>query len=76
MIGVLINKNHDMVDGKDGIYGLNSSYKMYESDDSLHNIPLIVMSDITVGGGMNNVPLKPRPMRIHHDIPMSSGENS
>lgn len=49
---------------------------MYESNNSLHNIPLIIKSNIAAGGGMSNFPLRYRPMRNHHDILMSYGEDS
>lgn len=75
MTGVLINKNHDRVVSKAGIDVLKSNYKMYESDNSLHNIPLVVKAYLTACENMN-VPLRSGHMRNHHDILMSSGEDS
>lgn len=48
---------------------------MYESYNSLYNIPLVVEYDILFSGN-TNVPLRFGPMRNHHDILMSSGEDS
>ncbi|CAI8613585.1 unnamed protein product [Vicia faba] len=63
MTSVWINENHDRVVGKARIGVLKSSYKMYESDNSLYNIPLVIKFDLVVFGNMSNVPFRSCPMR-------------
>lgn len=66
MTSVLIDENHDKVVGKALNDVLKSNYKIYESNHSLYNIPLVIKIDLTAVGNMRN----------HHDILMSYGEDS
>lgn len=64
--GCLNNQQHDMMFGEVETGVLKSSHKVYVSDKS----------DIAIGGSMSEVPLKFVSMTNHHEILMSSEEDS
>lgn len=82
--GILINQNHDSEYGKAGICVtpsiLKSSLSLYVNKYVLYiafpNIPHIEISDLAAGRYVINVHHVFRPMKNHHLIQVSSGEEN